>query len=104
MLKHNIYRKYAYSSKQKNAVALSYDQNKDAVPIVVASGTGYVAEQIIELADQADIPVYKDETAAGLLSQLELGEEIPYELYQVVAEIFSYIVKTSNQFKNQSDT
>lgn len=100
MLKHNQYRRLSYNNKQmKNAVALSYNQEKDEAPVVVASGAGHVADRIIEIANKANIPIYRDETAAGLLSQLDLGEEIPYELYQIVAEIFAYIVQTSNRIK-----
>ncbi len=100
MSKHNNYRRLSYNDKEiKNAVALSYDENKDTSPVIVASGAGYIAERIIEVANKAGIPICRDETAAGLLSQLELGQEIPSELYQVVSEIFAYIIKTSNDLK-----
>lgn len=102
MLEHNQYHRLNYNRKEsKNAVALSYDQDKDAAPVVVASGAGHVAEKILELADKAGIPIYKDDTATALLSQLELGKEIPFELYEIVAQIFAYILNTSEQMKNR---
>ena len=94
MLKHNINRDINYKRKDmKNAVALAYDKDKDQSPVVVASGAGHIAQRIIEVAQESGVPIYEDETAAALLSQLELGEEIPVELYEVVAEIFAYILK-----------
>lgn len=87
--------------KIKKAVALAYDSDTDRAPVVVASGSGYIAERIIETADQAGVPVYKDETATTLLSQLELGKEIPYELYEVIAQIFAYIIRTSDEIKSR---
>ncbi len=98
------YKRFSYNSKErKNAVALSYDQEKNTSPVIVASGAGYVADRIIEVADKAGIPVYRDETATGLLSQLELGQEIPPELYQVAAEIFAHILKTSDELESKSE-
>jgi len=98
MLKRNHYRRLENNGKElKKAVALSYNEDRDTSPVIVASGGGYIAERIIEVANKADIPVYRDETAAGLLSQLELGQEIQPEMYQVVAEILTYIIKTSNE-------
>ena len=98
MLQHNGYQKLTYNNKKiKNAVALAYDKENNSAPVVVASGAGYVAERIIEVAEKADIPIYRDETATGLLAQLELGKEIPFELYEVVAEIFAYIIKTTKE-------
>ena len=99
MLEYNKYRKIAYDKKTKKAVALAYDHEQDNAPVVVASGAGYVAERIIEIADKANIPIYRDETAAGLLAQLQLGQEIPYELYEVIAEIFGYILKTTKNLR-----
>lgn len=90
--------KIKYKRKDiKNAVALAYDKDKDQSPVIVASGSGHIAQRIIEVANQSGIPIHEDDTATALLSQLELGQEIPIELYEVVAEIFAYILKkTSN--------
>ena len=76
--------------KPKQAVALSYDPDDDA-PKVVATGKGALAEKIIEEAKQAKGPVHKDSKLADTLSRLEIGELIPPELYEVVAEILVFV-------------
>lgn len=76
--------------KPKQAVALSYDLDDDA-PKVVATGKGALAEKIIEEAKQAKVPVHKDSKLADTLSRLEIGELIPPELYEVVAEILVFV-------------
>ncbi len=76
--------------KVKTAVALSYDPDDDA-PKVVASGKGALAERIIEKAKEADVAVHRDDKLAETLSRLEIGELIPPELYEVVAEILVFV-------------
>ena len=75
----------------KTAVALSYDPNEDGAPKVIASGKGALAEKIIEQAKENDIPVHEDDKLADTLSRLEIGEMIPPELYEVVAEILVFV-------------
>lgn len=77
-------------TKIKQAIALEYDPN-DAAPIVVASGRGALAERIIERAKEADVPVHRDDKLADTLSRLEIGDMIPPELYEVVAEILVFV-------------
>lgn len=76
--------------KPKTAVAISYEP-EEAAPKVIASGKGYLAEKIIEKAKEADIPLHKDSKLADTLSRLEIGEMIPPELYEVVAEILVFV-------------
>jgi flagellar biosynthesis protein len=76
--------------KPKTAVAISYDPGQEA-PKVIASGRGYLADRIIERAKEADIPLHKDEKLANTLSKLEIGDTIPPELYEVVAEILVFV-------------
>ncbi len=76
--------------KAKTAVALSYELGDEA-PKVVASGRGYLAEKIIEKAKESDVPLHKDSKLAGTLSKLEIGECIPPQLYEVVAEILVFV-------------
>lgn len=78
--------------KKKTAVALQYEKGYDA-PKVIATGKGIIAEKIIEKAGQNEVPVYKDEKLAKSLSSLEIGDEIPPELYEVVAEILVFVDK-----------
>ncbi len=79
------------------AVALGYDGGTMNAPQVIASGRGYVAEKIVEMAGEYSIPVKRDPVLAEALSQLDLGTEIPPELYQVVAEILAFIMETDRK-------
>ncbi len=76
--------------KIKQAIALEYNPAEDA-PKVVASGKGQVAERILEAAKEAQVPVHRDDKLADTLSRLEIGEMIPPELYEVVAEILVFV-------------
>lgn len=76
--------------KIKQAIALEYDP-EDEAPIVIASGKGALAERIIEKAKEADVPVHRDDKLADTLSRLDIGEMIPPELYEVVAEILVFV-------------
>lgn len=77
----------------KKAVALKYDERQSAAPIVVASGMGYVAEKMVEVANESGVPVYEDNSLATVLSQLNLGTEIPEELYKAVVDIYAYFLR-----------
>lgn len=77
----------------KRAVALSYDEMRDSAPKVVAKGTGEIAKEIIEIAKEHDVPIQEDPTLVEMLSELEINQTIPEELYEVVAEIFAFIYK-----------
>lgn len=77
----------------QKAVALSYDEDKDRAPVIVASGRGRMAERMVELACENDVPVYEDHSLTNVLSQMELGSEIPEELYQMVVDIYVYFLK-----------
>ncbi len=81
------------SPRRQVAAALRYDPGENGAPRVVAAGERKVAEQILELARRNGIPIYDDPALAGLLAQVNLGEEIPPELYQVVAEVLAYIYR-----------
>ena len=78
------------NEKQKTAVALAYMPG-DAAPKILATGKGAIAEKIIETAKEADVPFYKDDKLADTLSRLEIGDMIPPELYEVVAEILVFV-------------
>lgn len=74
------------------AVALKYDAS-DAAPVVVAAGMGYLAEKMVEVAADTGVPIYEDNSLATILSQLQLGQEIPEELYRAIVEIYVYFLK-----------
>ena len=78
---------------RKQAAALKYDWDHDPAPRVVAKGKGIVAERIIEMANEFGVPLYEDPTLVEMLVKLDLGDAIPYELYQVVAEVLSFIYR-----------
>jgi flagellar biosynthesis protein len=77
-------------NKVKQAVALEYDPN-DSAPKVVAIGRGALADKIIDKAKEADVPIHKDDKLADTLSKLQIGDMIPPELYEVVAEILIFV-------------
>jgi len=90
--------------KIKEAAALRYDPQKNSAPEIVALGKGETAEKIIEKARQNDIPVYEDKELAHTLSFFKIGDEIPEELYEVVANILVFIGDIDGKFFNlQSD-
>lgn len=76
---------------REKAAALAYDQS--GAPKVVAKGTGEVARKIIEQAIEYGIPIQKDEVLVEALMRVEYGEEIPPQLYQVVAELLAFVYR-----------
>lgn len=83
----------------KTAVALSYEPG-DQAPKILATGKGHVAEKIIEVAKEENVPIHKDEKLAGTLSKLEIGDYIPKELYGVVAEILVFVDRVESVKKH----
>ncbi|HAS72829.1 MAG TPA: flagellar biogenesis protein [Clostridiales bacterium UBA8960] len=79
------------SEKAKIANALKFNPENDAAPQLIAKGIGLVAENIIKKAVENDVPIYADEKLSNQLKQLEIGDQIPYELYEVVAEVLIFI-------------
>lgn len=76
--------------RKKTAVALGYEVG-DQAPRILAAGRGLMAERIIEKAKEADVPLHRDDKLAETLSKLEIGDTIPPELYEVVAEILVFV-------------
>ena len=76
--------------RNRTAVALGYEVG-DQAPRILAAGKGFLAERIIEKAREADVPLHKDDKLAATLSKLEIGDTIPPELYEVVAEILVFV-------------
>jgi len=79
--------------ERKSAIALRYDIDRDKAPLILASGRGPVADEILRLAEENKIPLYEDPELAKLLSKLELDTEIPPELYTLVAEVLFFVFK-----------
>lgn len=84
----------------KKAVALRYDAEEDEAPRVVATGLGFVAKRIEELARESGVPVKQDRELVEYLSALKLYEEIPPFLYTVVAEILAFVYRLDSRGKN----
>lgn len=83
----------------KRAVALRYSPERSASPLVVAKGKGHVAESIIEKAKEHGVPLQEDPSLVEVLSKLDVKQEIPQELYQLVAEILSFVYRTDTRAK-----
>ncbi|OGC06733.1 hypothetical protein A2526_04595 [candidate division WOR-1 bacterium RIFOXYD2_FULL_36_8] len=79
--------------KKRAVVALRYDVDKDKAPLVLAAGSGPIADEILRIADENKIPLYEDPDLAQLLAKLEIDTEVPPELYTLVAEVLFFIYK-----------
>ncbi len=88
--------------KDRKAVALKYERGRDAAPKVTAKGRGAVADKILALAREHGIPIEKDTTLMEALYRLDLNEQIPEELYQIVAEILAFIYRMNALKKGRS--
>jgi flagellar biosynthesis protein len=74
--------------------ALRYDAGEDNAPQLVARGRGQVAARILALADEHDLPVRRDPTLVSILGALDVGAEIPPDLYGVIAEVLAWAYHT----------
>ncbi len=88
----------------KKAVSLKYEPPQHEAPIVTAKGQGVIAEKIIEIAREHNIPIKDDPDLVELLSQLELDEQVPPAIYQVVAEIFSFVYHLNKKYQEYKHT
>ena len=77
------------------AVALHYE--KPGTPRVVATGRGEIGQKIVEVARQHGVPIEENPGLAEALSDVEIGNEIPVELYRAVAEVLNFIIRTSGK-------
>ena len=92
-----IRRQVKTPEKTLMATALQYDAEKNNAPKVIASGQRKIAEQILAEARKHNIPIHEDPALTNALASVNLGEEIPVELYQVVAEVLAYIYRVTNK-------
>ncbi|AQS38872.1 uncharacterized protein, cytoplasmic domain of flagellar protein FhlB like protein [Shewanella psychrophila] len=89
----------AQAKNEQEAVALSYDGQK--APVITATGKGAVADEIIALAKEAGVHIHKDAHLSDFLQRLELGEEIPKELYLLIAELIAFAYTLDGKFPEQ---
>lgn len=87
--------------KIKEAAALKYSPQKGGAPEIVALGKGDIAEKIIEKAIESDVPLYEDAVLAHTLNYLRIGDEIPEELYEVVAQIMVFVSQLDSSYKER---
>ncbi len=83
----------------KIAVALRYEPEEEHAPRVVVSGRGHLAQRIIELAREEGVYVHEDPVLAAALAELRIGELIPPELYQAVAEVLAFVYRINGKLK-----
>ena len=83
------------------AIALRYSLRVDSAPRVVATGHGRLAEQILQTAQKAGIPMHKDADLAAVLSRIPLQQEIPPRLYAVVAEVLAWVYESNQRFRKE---
>jgi flagellar biosynthesis protein len=86
--------------RRMQAAALQYDQGKHEAPVMLAKGSGAVAEKIIALAKEHDIPLQRDPELMQILMKLEINQEIPENVFHAVAEILAMVYKAN---RNQSE-
>ncbi len=89
--------------KIKEAAALRYSAENNGAPEIVALGKGEIAEKIIEKAKENNVPLYEDAELAHTLNFLEVGAEIPRELYEIVAKILVFVSDIDSKFNKQQD-
>ena len=86
----------------QRAVAMRYSSQTDNAPRVVAKGGGYIAEKILEIARQNNIPIHEDPDLLEILAKVDIMEEIPPELYKVVAELLAYVYRMNKKMISAS--
>ncbi len=91
----------AKQEKITKAVALVYEEKESRTPKVIAGGQGTIADQIIKTAREAGIHIQEDPNLVELLSKVPIGDEIPVELYQTVAEILAFVYQINDKFKEK---
>ncbi|ALS27531.1 FhlB domain-containing protein [Paenibacillus sp. 32O-W] len=84
----------------RKAVALKYDPGERSAPVVVAKGSGRLAERIMETAAEHGVPVQEDASLVEVLSKLDIEQEIPPELYTLVAEILSFVYRADHKARD----
>ncbi len=88
------------NKKLKSAVALKYHTETDVAPRVTAKGEGLVAERIIELAKENQVPIKEDPDLVQILSQVDINKEIPPSVYKVVAELLAFVYKLNTKYQS----
>jgi len=86
--------------EKQRAVAIIYDRESDQAPKIGASGTGFIAEQIMKIARENNIAFYQDRDLCEILLQFDTGTIIPEDLYEAVAKVLVFIYRANREYKN----
>ncbi|GKU78608.1 EscU/YscU/HrcU family type III secretion system export apparatus switch protein [Paenibacillus sp. L3-i20] len=86
----------------RKAVALKYEPGERSAPVLIAKGNGQIADRILEKAKENGIPVQEDASLVEVLSKLDVDQEIPAELYALVAEILSFVYQSDRKARDWS--
>ena len=86
-------REHAPEQPIKTAVALQYERGRSPAPKIAATGRGAIADRIVAIAREHNVPVREDPDLVQLLAKLDLGETIPGELFPVIAEVFAFVYR-----------
>ncbi|MBP3965276.1 EscU/YscU/HrcU family type III secretion system export apparatus switch protein [Paenibacillus lignilyticus] len=89
--------------QNKKAVALKYEPGERNAPVVVAKGRGKMAEAILDKATESGVPIQEDSSLVEVLSKLDLDQEVPPELYTLVAEILSFVYRSDRKAGGSTD-
>jgi flagellar biosynthesis protein len=84
--------------KNLRAAAISYDPGEHDAPVLAAFGQGHVAEKILAVAKESGIPIVPDPSLASMLSKISVGDEIPPELYEVVARVLTFVGEVDRSY------
>lgn len=84
--------------KPLQAVALHYDNRPESTPKVIATGRGDLAQQIIAAAEDAGVDIVQDPDLLEILGRVPVGEDVPAELFQAVAEILAFIYRINGRY------
>jgi flagellar biosynthesis protein len=81
-----------------SAVSLQYNQGSDRAPKVTAKGQGWLADKIISMAQEQNIPIKKDKDLMELLEKVDVGQEIPEEFYKIIAELLAWVYDLNKEY------
>jgi flagellar biosynthesis protein len=80
------------------AVSLQYKKGKNVAPKVTAKGQGWMADRIKKMAQENNIPIREDKDLLHLLSEIDVGQEVPESLYKVVAELLAWVYQLNQNY------
>lgn len=100
-LKRNVHQLDIKDKANLKTVVLKYDTKKGKAPQITGFGKGQIAEKILQVAEENKIPFYEDSSLVELLSKLSINSEIPPSLYNVVAEVLSFVYKLDRLAKRK---